>query len=73
MTDSMQQESEFHAAVRDAVAVDYGPVEDWATDFDILDDDYIVHPEKRWAERRRRWRVPATRSRQRRRVHQRLG
>ncbi len=65
MTDSMQQESEFHAAVRDAVAVDYGPVEDWATDFDILDDDYIVHPEKRWAEQRERCPIAFTERRQR--------
>lgn len=65
MTDSMQQESEFHAAVRDEVAVDYGPVEDWATDFDILDDDYIVHPEKRWAEQRERCPIAFTERRQR--------
>ena len=64
MTDSMQ-ETEFSASVREAVAVDYGPVEDWATDFDILDEEYVVHPEERWAEQRERCPIAFTERRQR--------
>ena len=64
MTDSMQ-ETDYHAAAREAVAVDYGPVEDWATDFDILDDEYVVRPEERWAEQRERCPIAFTERRQR--------
>ncbi len=50
---------------RTDVELDYGPVEDWATDFDILDEDYVVHPELRWAEQRERCPIAFTERRQR--------
>src|SRR3546814_8177565 len=37
---------------RTDVEEDYGPVTDWATDFDLMDPDYVVHPEQRWTEQR---------------------
>ncbi|MFP5579236.1 MAG: cytochrome P450 [Acidimicrobiia bacterium] len=46
-------------------AQDYGPVEDWATDFDMLDPEYVVEPEKRWAEQRERCPIAFTERRQR--------
>lgn len=42
-----------------------GPVTDWTTDFDIFDRDYVVHPEKRWAEQRERCPIAFTERRQR--------
>ena len=41
------------------------PVTDWATDFDILDPDYIVQPEVRWAEQRETCPIAFTNRRQR--------
>ena len=64
MTDSMQ-DTDIHINVREDVALDYGPVEDWSTDFDILDPEYIVHPEQRWAEQRERCPIAFTERRQR--------
>lgn len=64
MTDSTQ-ETEFHAAAREELAVDYGPVGDWATDFDIMDGEYLVRPEARWAEQRERCPIAFTERRQR--------
>ena len=46
-------------------AQDYGPVDDWATDFDIFDPDYVVEPEQRWAEQRERCPIAFTERRQR--------
>ena len=46
-------------------AQDYGPVDDWATDFDIADADYVVEPEKRWAEQREQCPIAFTERRQR--------
>ncbi|HEY1116616.1 MAG TPA: cytochrome P450, partial [Acidimicrobiales bacterium] len=46
-------------------AQDYGPVTDWSTDFDIFDPDYVVEPEKRWAEQRQRCPIAFTDRRQR--------
>jgi cytochrome P450 len=46
-------------------ARDYGPVADWATDFDLLDPDYVLEPEKRWAEQRERCPIAFTDRRQR--------
>ncbi|MDP1818964.1 MAG: cytochrome P450 [Acidimicrobiales bacterium] len=50
---------------RTDVVQDYGPVGDWATDFDILDEDYVVHPERRWDEQRERCPIALTQRRQR--------
>ena len=41
------------------------PVTDWETDFDILDPEYVVHPELRWAEQRERCPIAFTGRRQR--------
>lgn len=41
------------------------PIADWATDFDILDPAYVVHPEQRWAEQRERCPIAFTERRQR--------
>jgi len=46
-------------------AQDYGPVEDWATDFDMFDPDYVVEPGKRWAEQREQCPIAFTERRQR--------
>jgi cytochrome P450 len=40
-------------------------VRDWATDFDILEPDYVVHPEHRWAEQREQCPIAFTERRQR--------
>ena len=64
MTDSMQ-DTGFHAHAREETARDYGPVTDWATDFDILDPEYVVRPEERWAEQRAQCPIAFTERRQR--------
>jgi cytochrome P450 len=64
MTDSMQQ-ADYEASVRRGAAADFGPITDWGTDFDILDPDYIVHPERRWAEQREGCPIAFTDRRQR--------
>lgn len=64
MTDSMQ-ETQFSAAANRDVEADYGPVTDWSTDFDILDPEYVVRPEQRWAEQRAECPVAFTERRQR--------
>jgi hypothetical protein len=50
---------------RSNVVREYGPVADWATDFDMMDPDYVVHPEQRWAEQRERCPIAFTERRQR--------
>jgi cytochrome P450 len=65
MTDSMQESPAFEAETNARVAERYGPVTDWATDFDILDPDYVVHPEVRWLEQRERCPIAFTNRRQR--------
>jgi len=64
MTDSTQQ-IDYEASVRRGSAAAFGPITDWATDFDILDPDYIVHPERRWAEQREGCPIAFTDRRQR--------
>ncbi|HEX5367302.1 MAG TPA: cytochrome P450 [Acidimicrobiales bacterium] len=44
---------------------DYGPVTDWAVDFDLMDPDYIVRPEERWSEQQERCPIAFTERRQR--------
>ena len=44
---------------------DFAKVTNWATDFDILDPDYVVHPERRWAEQREECPIAFTDRRQR--------
>jgi cytochrome P450 len=46
-------------------AEDFGPVTDWATDFDLMEPEYIVHPEQRWEEQRGRCPIAFTERRQR--------
>lgn len=64
MTDSMQQ-ADYEASLRRSSAGDFGPIDDWSTDFDILDPDYVVHPEQRWAEQREGCPIAFTDRRQR--------
>jgi cytochrome P450 len=52
-------------AFRAEAARDYGPVGDWASDFDLLEEGYILHPERRWAEQRERCPIAFTERRQR--------
>ena len=33
---------------RSGVEQDHGPVGDWATDFDLMDPDYVVHRRSGW-------------------------
>ena len=51
--------------VRDGAAAAFGPVSDWATDFDIFEPGYVNHPESRWAEQRERCPIAFTERRQR--------
>lgn len=55
----------FASLVRMDRAADYGPVTDWGLDFDLVDPDYVAHPELRWAEQRERCPVAFTERRQR--------
>jgi cytochrome P450 len=48
MTDITNTDLQFRTGVQE----DYGPVTDWASDFDLLDPDYVLHPEQRWTEQR---------------------
>ncbi|HEX4903549.1 MAG TPA: cytochrome P450, partial [Acidimicrobiales bacterium] len=50
---------------RTDVQEDYGPVTDWARDFDLMDEEYVVHPEARWSEQRERCPIAFTERRQR--------
>ena len=50
---------------RAGIEQDYGPVTDWGTDFDLMDPDYVVHPEQRWAEQRNGCPIALTERRQR--------
>jgi cytochrome P450 len=50
---------------RTGIEQDYGPVTDWGTDFDLMDPDYVVHPEQRWAEQRNGCPIALTERRQR--------
>src|SRR5688572_946068 len=65
MTDSMQESAAFDAVTNAKAAQQYGEITDWATDFDILDLDYVVHPELRWAEQRETCPIAFTERRQR--------
>jgi cytochrome P450 len=50
---------------RTDVQEDYGPVTDWATDFDLMEPEYVVRPEHRWTEQRERCPIAFTERRQR--------
>ena len=50
---------------RSDVQEDYGPVTDWANDFDLMDPDYVVRPEQRWTEQRNGCPIAFTERRQR--------
>src|SRR5690606_12255850 len=51
--------------LRQNVEGDFGPVTDWATDFDMFDPDYVRDPATRWAEQRERCPIAFTERRQR--------
>jgi cytochrome P450 len=62
MTDSTPKLGlQFRTGVRE----DYDAVTDWATDFDLMEEDYVVHPERRWAEQRAECPIAFTERRQR--------
>ena len=61
MTDITNTDLQFRTGVQE----DYGPVTDWATDFDLMDPDYVVHPEQRWTEQRNGCPIAFTERRQR--------
>jgi cytochrome P450 len=50
---------------RSDIEDDYGPVTDWASDFDLMDPAYILQPEQRWTEQRERCPIAFTERRQR--------
>lgn len=50
---------------RSNLVSDYGPIADWATDFDLMDPDYVIHPEQRWVEQRECCPIAFTERRQR--------
>src|SRR3546814_14667695 len=51
--------------LRQNVEGDFGPVTDWATDFDMFDADYVRDPATRWAEQRDQCPIAFTERRQR--------
>src|SRR3546814_6783046 len=51
--------------LRQNVEGDFGPVTDWATDFDMFDADYVRDPATRWAEQRDQCHIAFTERRQR--------
>jgi cytochrome P450 len=61
MTDMVDGELQVRADAR----ASYGPVSDWANDFDIFDPDYVTDPTSRWAEQRERCPIAFTERRQR--------
>jgi hypothetical protein len=61
MTDTADAEIQ----VRDSAGANYGPVTDWANDFDIFDPDYVTDPTSRWAEQREGCPIAFTERRQR--------
>jgi cytochrome P450 len=61
MTDTADAEIQ----VRDSAGANYGPVTDWANDFDIFDPDYVSDPTSRWAEQREGCPIAFTERRQR--------
>ncbi len=61
MTDTVDGELQ----VRIDAGASFGPVTDWAEDFDIFDPDYVTDPTARWAEQRDRCPIAFTARRQR--------
>ncbi|MCU4187455.1 cytochrome P450 [Acidiferrimicrobium sp. IK] len=69
---STNEATELHTESREKYAqharswdTEIAPVTDWATDFEVLDPDYVLHPEERWAEQRERCPIAFTERRQR--------
>jgi cytochrome P450 len=54
MADSIEgsEHSGSGPTARRSVTAEFGEVTDWATDFDIFERDYVLHPERRWDEQR---------------------
>ena len=54
-----------HLHVRETNEAAFGPVRDWATDFDLFEPGYVTDPASRWAEQRERCPIAFTERRQR--------
>jgi len=61
----MTDTADAHMHVRHNDESGFGPVEDWAADFDIFEPGYVADPAARWAEQRDRCPIAFTERRQR--------
>jgi cytochrome P450 len=61
----MTDTADAHLHVRQNDESSFGPVEDWATDFDIFEPGYVLDPTERWTEQRERCPIAFTQRRQR--------
>ncbi len=61
----MTDTADAHLHVRHNDESGFGPVEDWAADFDIFEPGYVADPAARWAEQRERCPIAFTERRQR--------
>jgi cytochrome P450 len=61
----MTDTADAHLHVRQNDESSFGPVEDWATDFDIFEAGYVLDPTERWTEQRERCPIAFTQRRQR--------
>jgi cytochrome P450 len=61
----MTDTADAHLHVRENDESTLGPVEDWATDFDMFEPGYVSDPAGRWAEQRERCPIAFTERRQR--------
>ena len=48
----MTDTTDAHLHLREHDEATLGPVEDWATDFDMFEPGYVADPASRWAEQR---------------------
>jgi cytochrome P450 len=61
----MTDTTDAHLHVRANDEAKFGPVDDWATDFDMFERGYVADPTSRWAEQRERCPIAFTERRQR--------
>ena len=61
----MTDTTDAHLHVRENDETAFGPVQDWATDFDMFEPGYVADPTSRWAEQRERCPIAFTGRRQR--------
>ncbi len=61
----MTDTADAHMHVRENDETTFGPVDDWATDFDMFEPGYVADPASRWAEQRDRCPIAFTERRQR--------